>query len=189
MKAILVIVLGLFLLTPKLKAQEVQITTGVGYLFFGDGDFPGINYFKSLQFPVLGPLDLKIGLQIAHAADTVIDILRWPYNVFNFGNSLNLVITPVKTNFFSLALSVGGNWRYRSEIITTGIFVTTLADGTTRERLTKDYICSYDFGYNVDITGLFRLTERIKIGVLGKFFGYTKGSSFYSINFALNYRL
>jgi len=188
MKAIIIFI-SMLLMAPKLGAQEVHITTGVGYIFFGTGDFDGINYFKSVQFPVLGPLDLKLGLQIANAADTVIGILRWPYNVFNFGNSLNLVITPVKTNFFSLALSVGGNWRYRSEIITTGILITTFPDGTSRERLTKAYNSSFDIGYNVDLTGLFRLTERIKIGFLGKFFSYNRGSGFNSINFALNYRL
>jgi|GEM_PF-1828846 hypothetical protein len=188
MKAIIILISLLFM-APKLEAQEAQITTGVGYIFFGDGDFPGINYFKSLQFPILGPLDLKIGLQIANAAETD-RVATWLlYNVFNMANNLNLVFTPVKTNFFSLALSVGGNWRYRSEIITKGIFITSDPDGTSRERLTKAYNSSYDFGYNVDITGLFRLTERIKIGVLGKFFSYNRGSSFNSINFAFNYRL
>ncbi|HSV77128.1 MAG TPA: hypothetical protein VLH37_08890 [Bacteroidales bacterium] len=188
MKAI-IIVISLFLFSPKLEAQEAHITTGVGYLFFGDGDFPGINYFKSLQFPVLGPLDLKIGMQIANAAETDRAATWRLYNVFNLANNLNLVITPVKTNFFSLALSVGGNWRYRSEIITTGIFITSDPDGNSRERLTKAYNSSYDFGYNVDISGLVRLTERIKIGFLGKFFSYNRGSGFNSINFAFNYRL
>ena len=192
MKRFIILILGLVAFEFELNAQDKNISWGIGYVFFGEGDNPGFNFQNSLQFPLFNDLDLKVGIQIANAArtrdETVYDRLD-RHNVFNFANYLNLAITPIKNRLFSLSLSAGGIWRYRSEIYTRSITWVRLADDSRIPIYGKDYRESFDVGYNVNITALIRISERLYTGGSGQFIGYNMGSGLYSINFVLNFRL
>lgn len=183
------IILIFVLVASELNAQDKNLSWGIGYVFFGDGDYSGINFQNSLQFPLFNDLDLKVGIQIANAAETRDEFHSHRHNVFNFANYLNLAITPIKNRLFSLSLSAGGIWRYRSEIITKSSTRRQHPDGSISYTSVNDYRESYDVGYNVDITALIRISERLHTGGSGQFVIYNTGSGLYSINFVLNYRL
>ncbi len=184
-----IILILLILTTSLLKGQEKFINSGIGFVRFGDGDYSGINYYSNLQFPVLKSLDFKVGLQIANASETNDDYYYNRHNVFNFANNYNLAITPIKTNLFRLTISAGGIWRYRTEIVFNNSKTVYTSSGSALRMIENDYNKSYDVGYNVDITALIKLAERLYTGVCGQFIGYNKGSGLYSINFSFNYRL
>jgi hypothetical protein len=184
------IVLCLFLFsTLFLHSQEKFYSSGIGYVLFGDGDYSGINYYNSIQFPVLKSLDFKVGLYVANAAETNDEYYYNRHNVFNLANSYNLAITPVKTNLFRLTVSAGGIWRYRTEIVFRSSKTVYTSDGSSSRTIENDYNKSYDVGYNVDITALVKITERLYTGGCGQFIGYNKGSGLYSINLCFNYKL
>jgi hypothetical protein len=171
------------------NAQDKSFSLGLGYVFFGDGDYSGINYINSFQFPIFESMDLKIGAQIANAAETDEEYYYHRHNVFNFANNYNLVITPINFKIFSLSISTGAIWRYRTEIVFKSSKTVYTESGSPFRMIENEYNKSLDVGYNFDVTVLFRITEKVNVGLCGQFVGYNKGSGLYAVNLCLNYRL
>ncbi len=187
MKKSVIIILALYAFT--LNAQDRLFSVGIGYVLFGEGDYSGINYQNSFQFPILKDIDLKAGIQIANAAETRDEYYFDRHNVFNFANYYNISITPVKTKLFSASISAGGIWRYRSEIVFNNSKTLYTSGGRPVRVIENDYNKSFDIGYNVDITALIRVSERLNTGACGQYIGYNRGSGLFSINLCFSYRL
>lgn len=168
------------------QAQDKDkfISSSIGYVSFGDGDYSGVNYINSLQLPISKAFDFKLGVQLANAAVTDSAEYHNRHNVFNFANNYNLVFSPVKTDHFILSISAGGVWRYRTEITTQSVRMSA-----TNPSVEHNYTTSYDLGYCLDVSCLVKMTERLYLGLIGQHMAYNQGSGLFSLNIGASYKL